>query len=88
VTSGVEDEFALSEVPEFVRSGDGFCADAPLKLEVEELTDIGVAGVAAPLRRAASWVLVTQTRLGTKERLAVGAAKNRIGCGLAPIPRR
>jgi hypothetical protein len=84
----VEDEFAVFGFSEFVRSSDGFCADASLELDAEELTDIEVAGVAAAPRRAASWVLVTQTRLGTKERMAVGAAKNRIGCGLAPIPRR
>lgn len=61
VTGGVEDEFALFEFPEFVRSGDRFCAAAPLKLETEELTDIELAGVAAALRRAASWSHVTQT---------------------------
>ena len=87
VTGGVEDEFPLFGFPEFVRSGDGFCADAPLELETEELTDPVLPEAAAALRRAASWVLVMQTGLGTKEGLAVGAAKNRIGCGLAPIPR-
>ena len=61
---GVDEEFALSRFPEFVRSGDGFCAAAPLKLDAEELTVIGVVRAAAP-RRAASWVLVTQTGLGS-----------------------
>jgi hypothetical protein len=60
-----EDEFALSGFPEFVRSGDGFCWDAPIGLEREELTDCVVAGTAAAPRRAASWALVTQTGSGS-----------------------
>jgi hypothetical protein len=59
----VGEEFALSGFPEFVRSGDGFCAAAPLKLDAEELTDIGAAGVAEALRRAASWSPVTHTEV-------------------------
>jgi hypothetical protein len=54
-----DDEFALFGFPEFVRLGDGFCWDAPVGLEGAELTDIGVVGVAAALRRAASWSIVT-----------------------------
>ena len=65
MTGGVEDEFALFGFPEFVRSGDGFCADASLELDAGELTDIEVAGEADWLNRAASWVLVTQTGLGS-----------------------
>ena len=43
---GVEDEFAVFGFPEFVRSGDEFCADAPLELDAEELTDFGSRGSA------------------------------------------
>jgi hypothetical protein len=52
--SAGDDGFALSGFPEFVRSDDGFCGDASLGLDAEELTDFVVAGVAAALRRAAS----------------------------------
>jgi len=50
-SAGVEDGFAVFGFPEFVRSGDGFCGDASLGLEGEELTDPVVAGVAAALTR-------------------------------------
>jgi hypothetical protein len=56
-----EDGITLSGFPEFEMSGDGFCGDASLELEAEEVTDIEVAGTAAALRRAASWSPVTQT---------------------------
>jgi hypothetical protein len=52
-----------------VRSGDGFCGDASLELEGEELTDFGVVRVAAALKRAASWSPVTHT--GVPSRVAV-----------------
>jgi hypothetical protein len=39
-----DDEFSLFGFSEFVRLGDGFCADAPLELEAEELTNIGGRG--------------------------------------------
>ena len=58
---GVKAEFALFGFPEFVRSGDGFCADAPLELDGEELTDPVLPEAAAALRRAASWSPVTHT---------------------------
>ena len=62
---GVEDEFAVFGFPEFVRSGDGFCGDAPLELEAEELTDPVLPLAAAAPSRAASWALVMQTGLGS-----------------------
>ena len=65
VTGGVEDEFALVGFPEFVRSRDGSWADAPLELDGEELTDPVLPEAAAAPRRAASWVLVMQTGLGS-----------------------
>ena len=60
---GADEEFALVGFPEFVRSGDGFCGDAPLELEVGELTDPVLPEAAAAPSRAASWSPVTHAGL-------------------------
>jgi len=77
VTSGVEDEFALSEVPEFVEVGRRILCGRTTQIGSGRAHGYRVAGVAAPAEESGELGFgARQTRLGTKERLAVGAAKN------------
>jgi hypothetical protein len=79
-SAGVEDEFALFGFPEFVRLGDGFCGDAPLELEVGELTDPVLPLAGAAPRRAASWSPVTHTAVPSD--LEDGRRHSQAGAGV------